>query len=108
MPKDVCDLLPILNFRERTETAQAAAKAREEQLQQKVEELETAKKEVEESLESHLEEASQQVQYSAPQDRFIINAVAVKKLMVGYYLCHTYILACIIFTVTLDADSVVY
>ena len=58
----------------------------EEQLHQKVEELETAKKEVEESLESHLEEASQQVQYCAARDRFMINAVAVKKLVVGYYL----------------------
>ncbi len=45
-----------------TETAQATARDREEQLQGKVEELEAAKKEVEESLESHLEEASQQVQ----------------------------------------------
>jgi hypothetical protein len=44
-----------------TETAQAEGRAREEQLQEKVEELEAAKKEVEESLESHLEEASQQV-----------------------------------------------
>ena len=67
-----------------------------------------AKKEVEESLESHLEEASQQVQYCAAKDRLKINAVAVKKLVVGYYLCHTYILACIIFKVTLDTDSMVY
>lgn len=43
------------------ETAQATARAREEELKQMIEDLETAKKEVEESLESHLEEASQQV-----------------------------------------------
>ena len=48
-------------LREKTEKAQAEALAREEELQQKVIELEMAKKEVEESLEIHLEEASQQV-----------------------------------------------
>ena len=48
-------------FRERTEEAHAVAQAREEELQQKITDLETAKKEVEESLEIHLEEASQQV-----------------------------------------------
>ena len=50
-------------FRERTEEAQAVAQAREEELQQKITDLETAKKEVEESLEIHLEEASQQVSH---------------------------------------------
>ena len=50
-------------FRERTEEDRAVAQAREEELQQKITDLETAKKEVEESLEIHLEEASQQVSH---------------------------------------------
>ena len=52
-------------FREATERAQAESLAREEELRQTVSELDTAKKEVEESLEIHLEEASQQVTCSS-------------------------------------------
>lgn len=48
-------------FRERTEKALTDSQSREEELKQTVSDLETAKKEVEESFESHLEEASQKV-----------------------------------------------
>lgn len=57
----VCEVLCLGIPRERTEKTQAEAQAREEELQQKVDDLDAAKKEVEESLEIHLEEASQQV-----------------------------------------------
>ena len=51
----------VLLLRERTEKALSESQSREEELQAAVSDLETAKKEVEESLEIHLEEASQQV-----------------------------------------------
>ena len=55
-----------IRIRERTEVSRGEAKAREEELRKRVEDLETAKKEVEESLELHLEEASQQVNTYEP------------------------------------------